>query len=339
MKIKKINEIDKVAWDEFVLSHPRGSFFQTRYYYDLYRDICNSIPIGYAAIENDKLVGVLVGVIYQNYIWPINFFTKRTVIIGGPLIADNRKDVFDFLIENFTKHESNNSIYIQFRNIWEIKIDEFNFEKFGFEYEEHLDIIHNLTEESQVIKQKISKGKRGNFHKSISKGTIIKEVVDLNDYKSGVDLIISTYKRIGLPCPTKDFFVNAYNQFSVSGYIKAFGAYVEDDIISMRIEICFKNMVYDWYTGDKAGFSNRYPNDILPYFILFWGKENGFEKFDFGGAGKPGVPYGVREHKMKFGGELVSYGRYEKVNNKLLMIFVKLGFFLFKRRKINMKQS
>jgi serine/alanine adding enzyme len=31
--------------------------------------------------------------------------------------------------------------------------------------------------------------------------------------------------------------------------------------------------------------------------------------FDFGGAGRPDEPYGPREFKSKFGGELVDYGR------------------------------
>jgi lipid II:glycine glycyltransferase (peptidoglycan interpeptide bridge formation enzyme) len=42
---------------------------------------------------------------------------------------------------------------------------------------------------------------------------------------------------------------------------------------------------------------------------LRWGRTHGFEVFDFGGAGRPDEPYGPREFKAKFGGELVDYGR------------------------------
>ena len=34
----------------------------------------------------------------------------------------------------------------------------------------------------------------------------------------------------------------------------------------------------------------------------------------FGGAGKPDKPYGVRDYKLKFGGQLVNWGRFEKVH-------------------------
>lgn len=45
------------------------------------------------------------------------------------------------------------------------------------------------------------------------------------------------------------------------------------------------------------------------------GHQNRFQIFDFGGAGKPNVSYGVRYYKMSFGGKLVNYGRYTLVLN------------------------
>ena len=61
-----------------------------------------------------------------------------------------------------------------------------------------------------------------------------------------------------------------------------------------------------------------------------WGSNNGYKIFDFGGAGKPNLAYGVRDHKLKFGGELVEFGRFEKVHNKFLMKVGELGLKLYK---------
>ena len=60
-----------------------------------------------------------------------------------------------------------------------------------------------------------------------------------------------------------------------------------------------------------------------------WGKEHGYKKFDFGGAGKPGVPYSVRDYKMKFGGKVVNYGRYEKIHKSILFKIGKLAFKIY----------
>jgi lipid II:glycine glycyltransferase (peptidoglycan interpeptide bridge formation enzyme) len=48
--------------------------------------------------------------------------------------------------------------------------------------------------------------------------------------------------------------------------------------------------------------------------VFLWGHERGFTRFDFGGAGKPNVPYGVRDYKLKFGGELVNTGRMIRIH-------------------------
>ena len=42
---------------------------------------------------------------------------------------------------------------------------------------------------------------------------------------------------------------------------------------------------------------------------IVWAKEKGFQVFDFGGGGEPGVAYGVRDYKMKYGCEIYDYGR------------------------------
>ena len=59
--------------------------------------------------------------------------------------------------------------------------------------------------------------------------------------------------------------------------------------------------------------------------------QEAFEVFDFGGAGQPNVPYGVRDHKMKFGGDLVNLGRFEIVHNRFLYELANFGFKMKKK--------
>lgn len=332
MKIKSFKDINNKKWDDFVLNHPHANFFQTSHYYNLFLDFPQAKPIAYAVTDRDNIEGVILGVIYQNYQWPLNVFTRRAIIMGGPLIKNNNQEVFDFLMKEFCRNEKNNCTFIQLRNLWDLKSENFDFSKIAFNFDHHLDILHDLLPDENEIIQKISKSKLANVRKSINKGTIIKEIDDETDFRNGILLITSTYEKIGLPCPPEEFFLNAFTILKPKNFVKCFGAYVDEKLIAMRIEICFNNQIYDWYTGNLPDYNNRYPNDILPYHILLWGKRNGYSIFDFGGAGKPGVHYGVRDHKLKFGGTLVDFGRYERVNNKLFMIFFKLGYLLLKKK-------
>ena len=64
-----------------------------------------------------------------------------------------------------------------------------------------------------------------------------------------------------------------------------------------------------------------------------WGIDNNYEIFDFGGAGDPNKPYGVRDHKLKFSGELIEFGRFEKIHKPLMMKISKFGLKIYKKIK------
>ena len=86
----------------------------------------------------------------------------------------------------------------------------------------------------------------------------------------------------------------------------------------------------DWYAGADDNYLEFRPNDVLVWEVLKWGKISNYSLFDFGGAGKPNVPYGVRDYKLKFGGELVNFGRFEIVNKPVLYFIVKNTFNLIR---------
>ena len=248
-----------------------------------------------------------------NFFFPINYLTRRAVIEGGPIADDKR--IEEKLIEAVTDYTKRRAIYTQFRNLWDMDELRPSMEMLGYKYEPHLDILHDLTIEEEGIIKGISKNKRGNVHKSLNKGTLLREAEE-NEWDTCIDLILGTYKRVGLPCQSRAYFQNAFKL--MSDYVKVFVADLDGIIVGTRVELCFKDLVYDWYAGADDNYKSYYPNDVLPYSILLWGKENNFKTFDFGGAGRPDVPYGVRDHKMKFGGQLVEYGRFERINHQLI---------------------
>ena len=313
LQILDYHSLASDKWDSYVYRHAKGTIFQTSSYLACHSKDFNSESFGFAAVEGDEIVGLVAGVISYNYFFPINILTRRAVIEGGP-IADNR-DIEIALISAVTDYTKRRSIYTQYRNLWDMDDVRPDMEQLGYVYEPHLDILHDLTLDEECIISNISKNKRGNVHKSLNRGTVFREAEE-SEWNRCIDLVLGTYKRVGLPCQSRSYFLNAFRCMSDS--VKVFVAEFEDSIIGTRIELCYKDLVYDWYAGADDDFKNCYPNDVLHYSILLWGKENGYKTFDFGGAGKPGVPYGVRDHKLKYGGQLVEYGRFERINCKLV---------------------
>lgn len=311
LQIIDIHSLEADKWDSYVYRHGKGTVFQTTSYLACHSSQFDSEYFGFAALEGDEIVGLVAGVISYNYFFPINRLTRRAVIEAGPIANDCI--IEEKLIETVADYTKKRAIYTQYRNLWDMGDVGPAMQKLGFVYEPHLDIIHDLTIDRESIIRNISKNKRGNVHKSLNKGTIFREA-GKDEWDRCIDLILGTYKRVGLPCQSRSYFKNAFG--AMSDFVKVFVAEFDDTIIGTRVELCYKDLVYDWYAGADDNFKNCYPNDVLPYSILLWGKENDYKTFDFGGAGKPGVPYGVRDHKLKYGGQLVEFGRFERVNRK-----------------------
>ncbi len=99
------------------------------------------------------------------------------------------------------------------------------------------------------------------------------------------------------------------------------------------LALSYKKCIFDNYAGSYLTHYNKYPNDLIPWEVFLWGKRNDYRVFDFGGAGKPDIPYGVREYKKKFGGEIVNYGRYEKIHSRFIYLMAKQGFKFWQKIK------
>ena len=313
LQIVECHLVESEKWNSYVLNHAKGTIFQTTCYLACHSSEFNSDYFGFAAIDNGVIVGLVAGIIVYNYFFPLSILTRRAIIEGGPIA----NDIFiaEQLIEVVTEYTKRRAIYTQYRNMWDQSLILPAMERRGYNYEPHLDILHDLDVDKECIIQNISKNKRGNVRKSLNKGAIFREA-EKNEWDACIDLILGTYRRVGLPCPGRSYFLNAFK--SLSDYVRVFVVDQNGIIIGTRAELCFKDLVYDWYAGSDDSYKGFYPNDVLPYSILLWGKENGYKTFDFGGAGRPDVPYGVRDHKMKFGGQLVENGRFERVNHQLI---------------------
>lgn len=205
----------------------------------------------------------------------------------------------------------------------------------GYVFEDHLDIIIDLTPGCDNLFNLISKTRRKQILRGYSRGVHV-DVVSRNDIASiqkCYDIVSRLYTKISLPCPDWNVWLSAltYNPKKDEPKAVCFAARFDDLIIGTRVVICFKKRIFDWYAASMDDHNDKYPNDILPWEVFKWGHENGFEEFDFGGAGKPNIPYGVRDYKLKFGGVLVNHGRFQRINSPLRYAIASMGFKVFRR--------
>ena len=93
--------------------------------------------------------------------------------------------------------------------------------------------------------------------------------------------------------------------------------------------------VYEFYIcGLDDEYKEQYPSAMATWAAIEYAYQNNIIVLDFMGAGKPDEQYGVREFKARFGGELVEYGRFIKINNHFLY---KLGKFGLKLKRASIR--
>lgn len=317
--------------EDFVFNHPDGNFFQSSHAYLAYKSAKNYEPILLVAERHNEIIGSLIALLIKDGGSIKSIFSRRCIIWGGPIVNDNNESICFDILYKLDETISKKAIYTQIRNLKCYLPEEKSvFSENGYKYSTHLDILHDLTKPIQAQWENIHSGRRKNIQRAIKKGLVFREILNKSEFEQAYITVRRTYQRIKLPLADKSLFEAFNNNLTQLGIFKIFVAVLNDTIISSRMVLCYRSTIYDWYAGSDNNQLDKYPNDFMPWKVIEWGTQNGFNCFDFGGAGKPNLHYGVRDFKLKYGGGLVEFGRFEKKNNKMLFYVGKLGIKLQK---------
>lgn len=330
MSYSIVDNVPKDKWSDFINKHPHGCVFQTPEMFKVCKKAKYFEPIFLSVVDDGKqILGVLLAVIQKEHSGFWGKFSSRSIIIGGPLVKNDDLEILYILLNEYKRRIKGKVVYSQFRNMRDWNFAKGVFEKLDFLYEDHLDILINLNKEKDELWSACSRDRKKSIKKGLSFLTI--EEIDMAKHIDAIyGLLVGVYNRIKLPIPGKEYFWNACDILGGNGYLRTFGAFKNSNLIGVRIVLCYKELIYDWYAGANDSFLEYRPNDVLPWHVLLWGKNKGFKTFDFGGAGKPNISYGVRDYKLKFGGKLVNFGRFELIHKPVLYRLGLLGLFLFK---------
>ncbi len=343
MKIVNINDIDREQWSQFVYEHPNGNIFQTPEMYDVYNLTKNYKPVFVGVVDGTgNLIGVLLSVIQKEFGGPLGALSSRCVTWGGPLLRMNltnqeRYQITDLILKEQTQIVKRKSIYMEFRNLWDTSSLKEIFMENDYNYEDHLDILIDLTKGEETLWKSMNKKRRNSIRNAIKEGLAVKPVENEKEIEVIYSIYNDVYKNAGLPLVDISMFASSYRILKAKNMILHLIAYYEGTPIGAISVLLFKKTMYDWYAGSFLKYRNKHPNDLLPWIAMKWGLERGYEIFDFGGAGKPEEEYGVRDFKMKFGGVVVNYGRYRNVFKKNTLRLAMRGLNMWKKVKPDWK--
>lgn len=319
-------DIDPQQWQVLINRSPYATWFQTPEAYQFY--VANKkemMPFAIGVEEDGHLTGVMVGYTTQERNPIKQLLTCRSIIIGGPLLDEHiSNDALSALLLA-AKRFTQNSIYVETRNFHNYSHWRDLFEACGFLYQPHLNIHVHCTATHTMTEQRIRQVK-----KALKNGVEIVLATSEQEIRDWYQILSRLYRtKVRTPLWSEAFFLHFYR----SGVGKYLLVKYQDKVIGgMMCPILKSKAIYEWYVcGLDEEYRDQYPSVMATYAAIEYAKRNNLPLFDFMGAGKPDIPYGVRDFKMEFDGQLVEHGRFLCVRKPLLYWIGKMGVKWLKR--------
>lgn len=286
-------------------------------------------PEFFLALDNEgNIKGLALVVTHRATEIILKSVTRRTVLYGPPLASDINieKGIIDFILDYVKKRH----LFLQFRinNDQHPVLNTFN----GvFSAQDYLNVfVYN--EGGSKAWESLSRSKRWQVRKNIAAGVSIAEAQTDEEFNQWYTILKRLYdNKIKKPVPPKGFFSALIQASTEQNSTRLLVVKYQKNVIGgILLPISGKRAVHEWYV---CGMDEEYKSkNIFPSVMATWGAidytvQNQFEFFDFMGAGRPEIPYGVREFKERFGGELINVVRYTHFpDNFYARLFRKFNF-------------
>lgn len=337
-------EINPLAWQKLVDESPYATWFQTQEAYQFYAANKQEMTPFACGVERDgELRAVCVGYVTKERCRVKQFYTRRAIIIGGPLIANsaNEEDIARLLYaiqqpcrliaqSPYRLDWRTEPIYIETRNFHDYSRWKEVFEACGFTYQPHLN-FHVDTTSVELIESNLGKNRKRDIKTSIRDGATIIEQPTIEQVREYYALLKQLYTtKIKTPLFSLSFFEQLYAQPNGRFILVELNGEIIGGTVCVELP---GQCLYEWFVCGRDGeWKSIFPSSLATYAGIRYAAEHDCSRFDMMGAGKPDEAYGVRDFKARFGGEQVEHGRFLCVRKPLLYWIGKLGVKLLKKR-------
>jgi serine/alanine adding enzyme len=321
--MRVIREPDRAAWQGFVQDQPGANIFHTLEMRETFARAKGHRPDVWAAVGDDSRIAALLTPVHITlYGGLLKRLTTRSIAYGG-ILAPETPDgdaALRLLLMRYGQEQRSRSLFTEIRHLDPLGARRSLLEACGYRYEEHLDFLLPLERPADVVLARMGKKTRYEIRRALrDKAITISRVERRSSIPAAYALLRETYARARIPLADISLFEAAFDVLAPRGMILILLAHVDGVPAACSMELLFRRTIYGWYAGFDRTFRRHLLNEALTWWILRWGAENGYERYDFGGAGRPHEAYGVRNFKAKFGGIPVEYGRSVQVHDPLVL--------------------
>ena len=210
-----------------------------------------------------------------------------------------------------TENIRKQALFSELRNLSDIAAIQGRLEQTGWKHEPHINYWIHLNRPLDNIWNDFHKSARRNIKLAEKKGVIFKEITDIHLIPKFYAILQRTFTLKNISLPDYSLFEQVFKYLVPKGYARFDLAHANNHYFACFLSLLYKGIIYLFYTADDFTMRNYYPTDGYIWYILNWGKQNGYHLF-----------------KEKFGGLLVEYGRHVFIHKPVLLRLSKLGYAL-----------
>jgi CelD/BcsL family acetyltransferase involved in cellulose biosynthesis len=316
------------AWDAFVDRHPRASIFHTSHMVHVFRAAKGHFVLPLAAIGADgEILAQLVAVRVQTLPDPLGRVSSRSIWYAEPLCRDDAAGVnaLTSLIAAHDRFMRHRVLFTEVRPLCAPGPERAALERCGYQFADYLNFVIDLNQPPESLWNNLRKSARRGVGQCERRGFQTRLVDSPDAIGPLYDLLKLSYGNSRVPLADRSLFEAAFRELHPRGLLTLIATYDGDRPVAMDSLLTYNGRVLAWYGGMER-MTGVSPFDALQWFEIDWSKEQDYSIYDFGGAGWPDEPYGVRDFKAKFGGQLVCFGRYRKVYSRWKMALAERAY-------------
>lgn len=292
-------------------------------------------PDLWAVTTNDRNLQALllpVRITLQNGVF--HSLTTRAVVYGSVLHEPGPagEAALQYLLQAYRREVASEVLFTELRNLSDLGAIQPVLNSCGFAYEDHLNYLIDLNRPVDEVLQGIGRRTRKHIRRGLARQeVVVEELTERSQLPTCYNLLQKSYLATGVPLADQSLFEAIFDVLIPRHMVKFWLVRIAGTYVATSVELLYRDVIYGWYAGVDRAYADHTPGELLMWQVLKWGVENSYRSYDFGGAGKPGEEYGVRNFKAKFGGELVCYGRNICVHAPYRLRVSKAGYALYRR--------
>ncbi|MDD3818244.1 MAG: hypothetical protein PHG41_00160 [Actinomycetota bacterium] len=149
-KVIDASQISREKWQDFTDNNENCNIFSTPYMYDVWNATPGYSSFAFFAIDrNEEIKGILSGCLETVSPGILSKISTRAVLMQAPVALDD--EALSTLLKHYINFMKIKAVYTEIRNNYDNSSQRHIYEELGFNYEDHLNIIVDLSQSENIL--------------------------------------------------------------------------------------------------------------------------------------------------------------------------------------------